>query len=813
MNRSVTVFSLLLLLTVFTLACGHSFEPASPQISNPELQSASVDIIEPGHSLLGYYSVAINPSTLQATVIPIRTTSWHLNAVKFLEPSSSGSLISFSNLAISGHQVDIDVTIKHPFPGMPYYAGFDVKGIAIGSADVIDPNDETRVWAGGPDGLRLMNADGWTRWWNPSEFPDNGKVFSYRDGVAGIPAAVGGYNARLSGYKVFASALEKNDPITKLLAFPLTHPNGRATFPAGSIATRHYCLVFPGNASGGPDLLFNYAVDACHGFADGYKVGDPIEVPDGFPPDANQLEPFILDTNIKTNTLYLLPGGCMGGVLEFDIRVSDWQALLAGTPVSQQVSSVTLTSPSLFVGMRTPELISDSTPSYPWATYRMKLDGLTPDSSLDQQIMVTVISSEGDYQPKVSSYQGSSPLASYFLVRVPISSTGPIGSSGFQINALSPWPISGGNHHNSNLSIAHGPEDPAIAWGIEGLTYSGKPVIDAEGRIFVPRDLAGGGVTLMVLGSEGLPNATIDLPGFEPGGDPVVVGCSLLWSDRSGNVIRIFSDGSYEDVFQIEGGSGPNAYGQLNLDDNGRAFVHGASGMQAFDENGGLLWKMTGEEDQLSMLLGPSTLAGQNAIVVGELEIEDSANYVFKFRALDAKTGGQKWEFDPGIPNSMAFGCAADTGAEQVYFNISDQIIAIRNDGAQGWVFKASKDLSPIIGLSKTGIIYTAEVGGTPSNGDKIFKLLALSKNGEYLWSTIASSPISAGPIVDADGEIYFATRDAEVYCINPDGSLKWYRDYAGRTAYLTFGPSGSLLLGLIQPQYTTSVLCLKDDD
>ena len=555
-----------------------SSNPTAPQLTESKVSSQTD--IGSGHSLLGLFQISIDPTTKSAKAVPQRIATWHLNAVKFLEPDSGGSLLGFSNLAIDGRTVDIDVTIKHPFPGVPNYCGFDVKGIVIGPADRYDPNDFSRTWAGGPNGLRLMNADGWTRWWNPVEFPNNGTVFSYKDGVDGMPFAVENYNSTISGYKVFASVLGKTDSIEKLLSVPVVgHPYGRATFQSSTIATRHYQLVFPANASGGPDFVFNYAVDACHAFPDGYKQGDVLTIPDDFPPSANQPEPFILDATINKNSLYLLPGGCMGGSLDFNIRVSDWQALLAGMPVSQQIKSIQLTSPSLFVGTRAPILVSDSTPASPWSTFNITMDGLTPDSALDQQILVTVESSDGDYRPDITSYKGTSTLASYYVLRVPISTTGPISEDWFSINSHSPWPKAGVDNRNTNISTAHGPisANPETAWQVDGLSYTIKPVVDQQGRVYLTSDLVNGGVSLQVFSSDGHETAKIDLPLFTPGGDPILTGCSLLWSDSQGKVIRVYLDGGYEQVYQASQDVKPSVFGLLNMDNLGRAFVHGPS--------------------------------------------------------------------------------------------------------------------------------------------------------------------------------------------------------------------------------------------
>lgn len=808
MFRPGYIFVVFLLLLSATIAFGCSDSPTAPRTSEPSLHLSQIKTIEPGHTVLGFYEVTIDPVSSTASAIPQRITNWHLNALKFLEPQPGKSLISFSNIAVTGHQVDLDVTLAHPFPGLPYYVGFDVKGIVIGKGDMVDATDPSRVWAGGPKGLRVLNADGWTRWWNPNEFPNNGTIFSYVDGVRGFPASSGKYNATLCGYKVFASALDKGDPITKLLAFPVSgHPLGRATFRSSGVGTRSYKLVFPTAAIGGPEFKFNYAIDACHGFPPGYVPGNYIKIPDDFPPDANQLEPFILDVNITTNTLYLLPQGCSGGKLELKIRVSDWQALLAGTPVSKQIKQIEITSPTLFVGKRIPILISDSTLSAPWATYSISLEGLTPDSNLDQQILVSVISTEGDYQTFVSSYNGVSQLSSFYVVRIPVSPSGPINSGGFALNPFSPWPKDGGDIHNSNRTIAKGPLNPVFAWKFDGLSYDGKPIVDPDGRIYVWRRPSQGGVDIIALDPQGFVSSDLHLSSFEPGGNPMLVNCTLLWSDYAGNVIRIFPDGKIEKLFTPVPAPGPSIYGLLNIDKGGRAFVHGSSGIQAFNSTGGLLWAMHELDSGLKMFVGPSAINSQGILTIGELVIEDTSKYQFKYKGIAPVIGITLWEHNAKILNSISLGASADPTLGQIYYTISNWLVAITNDGLNRWAFEAAKNLSSTIAIASDHTVYVGEVG----SGSEKYKLLAFDSLGNLKWQFPCNGPVIGGPIVDADGLVYFATRDADLFCLYPNGTLKWFINYEGKTSYLTFGQSGSILLGLSQPQFTTSLVCFKD--
>jgi len=793
---------------VVSCAGGTSSNPASPQLAEtggriPRLMES----VPPGRTLLGLYNVSIDPATREAAVVPVRSACWHLNALKFLEVPEGGPKIWFNNIEIAGRRVEVDVTVKHPFGGFPHYCGFDIKGEVIGYADTTDPTDPSRRWAGGPNGLRVLNADGWTRWWNPVEFKDNGTIFSYRNSEYGTADSVANYNATLCGYKVFAASLNPEDGLAHMLAVPLDHPTGRAVFLASGIETRHYELLFPDDGEGGPDLVFSYAVDACHGFPPGYVPGQYIEVPGGFPPDANQLEPFIVDVQIPTNTVYLSEEGCVGGSLELLIRVSDWQALLAGTSISEQVQSIELTSPTLFMGTRVPELTSAGTPDKPWATYRILLEGLSPDSFNDQQVLVTVVSSEGDYQPYVTSYDGTAPLSSFYLVHVPVSQTAPIGGRGFALNPLSPWPKPGGTMYNSNTSRAVGPVDPKVAWEVTDLTTDAMPVVDAEGRTFVAREIANGGLDLNVLDAGGYPLMYLSFPNFKFAGDPMLIGCSVLWNDSSGGVYRLYQDGSHEHVFTPDDSDEYKAYGMMAIDEDGHAFVHGPSSIQAFNEYGSLLWARYAVDGVPSLFIGPITITSEGLVVVGLVEVAGGPPGDFEFWALQPETGKIEWVHSPEVTGVIANGAAADPLTGQIYYAITNRIVALNADGEQKWYHLGGNYFLPSLAIAPDGTIYAAEgVLGSGSPG-----IVALTPQGSTEWKYGSQNGISAGPITDSTGRVYFATEDGIVRCLDPDGSLEWERPLGCRPSYLVFGPDHSILVGARETLFKMRLICLKD--
>ena len=157
---------------------------------------------------------------------------------------------------------------------------------------------------------RLLNPDGYSRWWNPAEFPSNGTIFGYTDGLLGAPDSVGDFSATLNGYKYFCDDLDDpDDPLTDVTL------ENRGLFSAGQKNVRHYTIEM-----GDEGLVFNYAVDASWVFPQG---DPPWSAPDDFAPSANRPEAWFINVTEVENTLWN-DGTAGGGDLSLSIDVYDW---------------------------------------------------------------------------------------------------------------------------------------------------------------------------------------------------------------------------------------------------------------------------------------------------------------------------------------------------------------------------------------------------------------------------------------------------------------------------------------------------------
>ena len=81
----------------------------------------------------GYYEITINPVTRKWQAVPLRTADITVNVNNLLE-AKPGNLvigdIDSSNYATQG-RLDCTITLKHPFPGLDRFDGFDVWGVFI----------------------------------------------------------------------------------------------------------------------------------------------------------------------------------------------------------------------------------------------------------------------------------------------------------------------------------------------------------------------------------------------------------------------------------------------------------------------------------------------------------------------------------------------------------------------------------------------------------------------------------------------------------------------------------------------------------
>jgi hypothetical protein len=196
--------------------------------------------------------------------------------------------------------------------------------------------------AAGNDEAALLNADGYTRWFNQPEFDGNGSpLLEYWAGkLATLPLPT----AALNPYKIFTENLGVDDDYYEWIKTP-GNADDRNIFLAGQAHSRRYELKFP-MIGGVPVLEFQYAVVATWEPGDPTLTGDPAWYdPADFPASANVDEAFFIHASTGNSTLYYVDSSDIGGTLKADLEVFDWQGgTVGGNGVPTEIERILLES-------------------------------------------------------------------------------------------------------------------------------------------------------------------------------------------------------------------------------------------------------------------------------------------------------------------------------------------------------------------------------------------------------------------------------------------------------------------------------------
>jgi len=399
---------------IFLFGCSGRSDMITP---DPE-GGLKIESYSSGHALWGLWNVAIDPDTGDAEIIPVRSAEFHVNVTgKLQPPSPMGLSIQVIDFNPAEGAIDLNLTITHPFPNSNL-RGFDVRGIAMGSGDMLT-SEIDGVTFPAPDGFRLVNADGYTRWWNAVEFTTPG-LFGFKPGALGpqdfSPPMT------LNGYKYFADPLGPVDHVV-----PAVSLENRGTFSTDTDPpelTRKYIIQFPEGPGGNHVFLFQYAIDASWALPTG---GSPSPKPiDDFPIQANCPEVFHMGVDTDGTTAYYESDMDFGGDVLLEIEVFDWEASEDPDGIDGQVVTLMLESPTLFDGIINIPLDSEPGSQPTSGIYSVMIPDVTPTSTANQEILINAKSCcPSTYEPPTGNadYPFGLSLAGYQLVEIPVLDT------------------------------------------------------------------------------------------------------------------------------------------------------------------------------------------------------------------------------------------------------------------------------------------------------------------------------------------------------------------------------------------------------
>ena len=414
--------TIILIVLILFAGCsgGRSESPVEPS-GNPDWSNAitetrQLDNENINHFLIGYWEIILHTDTGGYEIIPVRNAEFHCNVIEFFTEFHCMTLeLQYENWG--NGRFNVDFTISHPLPYSEYMI-FDMRGIIFGGgpSTMASKDDPDLLWLK-PDGFKILNADGWTRWWNPNEFSHQ-QLLGYIEAF-GTPGFT--TDATMNPYKCFANALSLDDPV-----IPAINDLNRASFATdGGTVSRRYKIKFP-MLGGTPDIQFQMAFDACWD-----EPGGGASVPslDNYPMTANCPEAYYIDVDSSASTLYYNSYADRGGNLVLDMKVYDWGGLENPQGIGGEIAAL-IVDPT------------DDSPLFDQPVYIPGSEGSNgvfhviipsmPSGPDDQQVLVSVQSSSPNtYAPPIPGPgYPNAPLAAHRLADVPVATQSYIGIIG-----------------------------------------------------------------------------------------------------------------------------------------------------------------------------------------------------------------------------------------------------------------------------------------------------------------------------------------------------------------------------------------------
>jgi len=404
------------LFVALIVGCSQATTPVTPVNTPDDITSPKVTQ-DSSRLLWGLYDIVLDPVNESAEIIPLRSPAFKANVTQFVQPPiGQAHFVGFDNLDFDDFFTEgivrLQVSITHPFPGLDQYRGFDVYGVFMADASYSSAVDSHAVWplVNGTEPV-LLNADGYTRWFNPTEFPIH-SIFGFVPGIYGTPGF--SPSGTVCGYKHFADDLDPDVWIESF--FDVTvNLDERGSFTPGTVNKRDYEIEFP---DPGSPLQYQYAI-----IASWDEPADTVspELSD-FAPEANQAEPFLLVPDTSESTAYYESETDKGGVVHVDLRVFDWQSKddLGGIPVAEQIDAIWVES--FFDVFFDPVDVlpgATVTPDGPASSvFSFEISSINPTHTGDETLLISVQSSNPVSYDQGFGSPASSGILSAFTMAV-----------------------------------------------------------------------------------------------------------------------------------------------------------------------------------------------------------------------------------------------------------------------------------------------------------------------------------------------------------------------------------------------------------
>jgi len=402
-----------IVIAAITLGCSSGMPgPIQQDLDNP----APVQALDPGDThLWGLFQITIDPETFKVESVPMRNVMFTANVTTFMNQNPLAMTFNINGI-IPGPDyidVDIDVGLTHPFPGMPHYNGYDVRGIFMGDgSSAMLYNPELLYPMPGVDQMMLIDEadgfggpDGYSRWYNVREFSIGGvALFDYTHGKLASPGYSG--TSTVNPYKYFADGLGTSED---LWSWMIENTDRDGQFSSGATNARNYYLRFPNDKG----VTYAYAVIA----------NWLSDLPEDHPSNTTEAVAVLVEDN---SDVWFVDPSSNGGSLNLDISIFDWASeISAGVMENYDIiieSSVTGAVYYADDSVMTPVGGDEN-----YSTYHVEISANAVTRLDDNYYWVIVEYPDSDYSNVFGAMNDAwdSPLAAFFRYELPVSNQSP----------------------------------------------------------------------------------------------------------------------------------------------------------------------------------------------------------------------------------------------------------------------------------------------------------------------------------------------------------------------------------------------------
>jgi len=306
MRALLTIITLGIFSAIIGCAGGHS--PVTTDL--PDQQPPKTLSYDNNRVVWGFWDVKIPEIGASPEISPNREIAMHLNILKMLESKPCSGCLNIEDFTwLPDNTIQCDLWLHHPFSEALRFTGFDVRGIFISDGETYFPESDKWLSFDGTN-PRLLNPDGYTHLFNPTDFPEGSAPYPALAYIKGKMATNGDLSATLNPFVAYGVA------------------NERRMFPVGASESRTVRIHVPL-----APIKFGYAVDVSW-----VPVQDVVDPLIDFPPQANCHEPYSLEMELTGHI-----DETQGSSTPVHVAVFDHQG-------KDSIGSVSIECPDLFDG-------------------------------------------------------------------------------------------------------------------------------------------------------------------------------------------------------------------------------------------------------------------------------------------------------------------------------------------------------------------------------------------------------------------------------------------------------------------------------